>query len=174
MKLVIIVFSALMFVGCNRYFKPVNVKAPSKESIAQFIDSNKVFIVHDYSHNYELKSPRLNNEGTALTGELKKIKGFRVTQGSRNRIYYHYRPAKPDSIITKQVHLFTSQKLTTTTGLVTHIPLDVVSRIEALEFDKRKTSRRNVGLAIGVLVGAGVAVATIAAMSTIAWWLAPL
>ena len=137
MKPLIIIISVLLLTGCNRYFEPVNANAATKERISDFIVSNRIFIVHDYSYNYELQNPKLNKEGTALTGDLKKIRGFRVTQGPRNKINYHYRPAKPDRVITSQVHMYTSQKLITTPGVVTSIPLDEITRTETLQFEKR-------------------------------------
>jgi hypothetical protein len=163
MKPLIIVLSVVMLAGCSRYFKPVNVNAPSRESITRLIDSNKIFIVHDYSRVYELKNPRLNEDGTSLTGNLATKKGIRLSQGSKNKIYYRYKHVKSDSVITNQVHLYASQKLTASPGIVTSIPLHAISRVESVQFDKRKTTRAHVGTAVGIVAGVGLTIATLGA-----------
>ncbi len=174
MKPLIIVISVLLLTGCNRYFKPVNANAATKERISEFIDSNRIFIVHDYSFNYELQNPKLNEEGTALTGDLKKIRGLHESRVGKNKIYYRYNPRKPDSIITRQVHLFTSLKLMTSPGTSTNIPLAVINRTETLQFDKKKTNRTKIAISIGIVVGVATVIATAAAISSIPFAVAPL
>ena len=176
MKPLIMIFSVLLLTGCNRYFKPVNTNASTKEIISNFIDSNRIFIVHDFSYDYELQNPKFNEEGTAITGDLKKIRGFHESRVGKNKIYYRYKSWKPDSVITRQVHLFTSLKLMTTPGVSTNIPLEVINRTETLQFDKKKTNRTKVAVGVGILMGVGLAIATAtaAAMSSFSLGIAPM
>ena len=161
MKPSIVILLILILTGCSRYFTPVNSNTPSNTTIQKFIDEDRILILRDGKYVYEMSNVHL--AGDDISCHLQKLPRLDISHNSKGKIYYNYKRQEPDSVILKQVHLFTAQKLTD--GSVTEkiIPITSISKVEELQFDKKKTTRAHVGTAIGIVVGVGLLIATIGA-----------
>ena len=154
------------FISCNRYYMPVSTKDPKIELIKKYTDENRRLILRQPSTVYEMQNVRLDENSGEIFCDLQKVSGLQTMQGARGKSYY-YKPARPDSVVSNQVHLHTSRVFANDSALSTIIPVSAISIVEELQFDKRKTSRHNLAIGLGITAGVATVVAVVAAVKVL-------
>jgi hypothetical protein len=69
------------------------------------------------------------------------------------------------SIVSNQVHLHTGRVIANDAAVGSVIPVSAISIIEELKYDQRKTSRHNLGIALGVTADVAVVAGMIATLN---------
>ena len=154
--------------SCNRYYMAVPSQQPAAETIKKYLSENRIFVLRHSSLVYEMKNIQFNEEKNELSGELQPLSKLKtVYNPSRSKKDYYYKPARPDSIMLNQVHLHTTHNITNGTDLRTTIPVTSIHLIEALEFDKSKTTRQNLGVGLALIAEVALVAGTIVVANAI-------
>jgi len=170
-----------LFMGCNRYFKPVVLHTPTAEtkqaSLKKLNTENKFFIIRNKDHSYAMKNLVLDGAHMAINASLREIpKGHHLYINATNDTYsddtYNddtYRvPAQgtPEVELFQEVHLFVND---TTSLDITHpfvLPFSAVEKIEVIENDKKRTTNSHVWGAICIALGVGLVIV----LASKPWW----
>ena len=162
------VMTIISLTSCNRYFMAVPSKQPATETIKKYLSENRQFILRHESLVYEMRNTEFNEEKNELSCELQPLPGLKtVYNPSRSKKDYYYKPARPDSIMLNQIHLHTSHNFTKGTELRTTIPVTSIKLIEALQFDKNKTTRRDLAVGLALTASVAMVVGTIALVNAL-------
>jgi len=162
-----------LFMGCNRYFKPVVLHTPTAEtkqaSLKKLDTENKFFIIRNKDHSYAMKNLVLDEAHMAINASLQEIpKGHHLYINATDDKYsddtYNddtYRiPAKGTQEVElfQEVHLFVND---TASLDITHplvLPFSAVEKIEVIENDKKRTTNSHVWGAVCITLGAAIAI----------------
>jgi hypothetical protein len=150
--------TCLVLTGCNRYFTPVTGTTPSIDSIKNYIEENRYLVLRDPSAAYEMKNIKLDEVPNELHCDLRKIKGFRPTRGLLRIKNPYYETTRPDSAKINQIHLHTNLHAADDSAIRADIPVSSIFSVEELTYDRRKTTRHNVGTALGITACATFAI----------------
>lgn len=156
-----------LFMGCNRYFKPVILNTPTPEtkqvSLKKLSTENKFFIIRKKDQSYAMKNIVLDESNMAINASLTEIpNGHHLYADAIEEKYKIPKKGKPEDALLQEVHLFVSD---TTPLDITHpfvLPLSAVEKIEVIENDKKRTTSSYVWGAVGITLGAALAVVLIA------------
>ena len=161
MKLLIFILSVILLTGCHRYYMPVNT-SPTSASIKKFMEEDKIFILRDRDSEYEMRNVKMNGED--ITCDLQNLAGLKISTSPRGKINYRYKPARPKSEVNKHVHIFVAKQIIKGTGGSITIPISSIYKVEELKFNKGRTTREHVGIALGVTVGIGLLLVALSQM----------
>lgn len=166
---VMLVSCVNLFTGCNRYFKPVAVDAPTvetkKRSLQELNIEGKVFIVRNSRQAYAMKNLAFEENQMAIRGALVPVKeGHRLYLDAIDDKYKIPKKGRPEDALLKEVHLFVSDTTTFDTTGVNVLPLSAVEKMEVIENDGKRTTRSYVWGAIGITLGAALVIVAIAAI----------
>jgi len=162
MKPLIFILSVLLLTGCHRYYMPVNNTSPSVASIKKFMEEDRIFILRDSGNAYEMRNVKM--DGEEIICDLQKLTGLKTSTSPKGKINYRYKPSRPESEIKKQVHIFVANQIIRGVEGSMTIPISSIYKVEELKFNKGKTTREHVGIALGVTVGIGLLLVALSQM----------
>ncbi len=157
-----------LFVGCNRFYRPVEVNSPNLESknlsLRQLTGEGRYFILRKGKESYSLSDIVYSQPAMTLTASVHQVRSnhnlYTQAQKKTRRIYVK---SKQQDAVLEEVHLFipNTLKINTTGRYV--LDLSDIQKIEVIEFDKGKTTSSYVLGTIGFVVGAVLIAAIISA-----------
>ena len=150
---------------------PIEVRQPVDQSIEQFAKEGKPFIVHSPTGTFDAYNIRLTPDSMSFTPQtLEGFKILRFKKGKRVDYYYTTHPARKRNVVENEVHVFTSYPLGIVKDPVKTVPINSMTKVERLRFDKKKTTSRHIVTA-GIITGvAAIAIiVTVAATSPFTW-----
>ena len=167
----ILLFSCVnLFVGCNRFYRPVVVNIPSlnnkQASLKQLTDEDRYFILRKGDRSYSLNNIVYNQPEMTLTADVDQVSpdhNLYIQAQKKNR--YTYVKSKQQDVVLKEVHLFVADTLTIPATGRYILGFSDIQKIEIIKFDEGKTNSSYVLGTIGFVLGA-VLVAAIIAVAT--------
>src|SRR5436190_2687230 len=108
---VLLVACINLFMGCNRYFKPVEMPAPTVETkqstIKKLSVQNRYFILRKGIHSYALSNIILDQEKMTMTANLSGVPDVHQLYLDQTKTKHTYSKAKGQFVVLTEVHLFT-------------------------------------------------------------------
>jgi hypothetical protein len=110
----------------------------------------------------------LNDNKRVVSFELVSLPKIhtRYTTASAPRNYF-FKYDQPDSVVLREVHLFTKQRFPAEMNTRSNILLQAIDKVEVIEFDRKKTRKQNLLVGLGVTAGIASIVAIILTAETI-------
>ena len=154
--------------GCNRYYTPVRSTQSIPEQIKTSLAKGRYFILRDSASSYGMDRVELNDNKGLVSFELVTLPKVhtRYTMASAPRNYF-FKYDQPDSVVLREVHLFTKQRFPAEMNTRSDIPLSAIDKVEVIEFDRKKTRKQNLLVGLGVTAGIATIVAIIVSAETI-------
>ncbi len=159
-----------LFFGCQRFYKPVVMETPSLEikqsSLKKLSEENRYFILRKDSVSYNLSNIVLDAEKMTLSATVKPV-------SSQHELYVNLKKPKKfnyvkrlgQDVVLTEVHLFTSDTGSIVINAENVLSLASIEKIEVIEFDKKRTTNSFVWGTVGIVLGAGLVIAILAAVS---------
>lgn len=167
---ILLIITVNYFLGC-RHYRPIAAEAyndKTKESSLRELNSQgKYFILRKGEHNYALTNVMLDETKMTLTakpGQLAPEHSVYVLHKANTP--YKYSKSTGEGAVLTEVHIYTADTSRVDTSLVYTFPLSDVKKIEMIEFDKKKTNRSTTKGIVFTVLGAALAVLTIAAVTS--------
>lgn len=159
---------AITITGCNKYYMPVKSTQSPLETIKASMAEGRYFILRDSAFAYGMEKIELDENESTITCDLVSLPKahMKYTSASAPRNYF-FKYDQPDSIVLREVHLFTRHHIPAEINTRSEIPLSLLDKIEVIRHDKRKTNKQNLLVGLGVTAGIATLVAIIASAETI-------
>ena len=164
---VLLVACINLFMGCHRYFKPVEMPAPTVETkqstIKKLSVQNRYFILRKGIHSYALSNIILDQEKMTMTANLSGVPDVHQLYLDQTKTKHTYSKAKGQFVVLTEVHLFTGDTTAIDSLTSYTFPLADVQKIDVIEFDQQKTNTSYTWGIIGITLGVVLVVLLIAA-----------
>lgn len=158
-----------LFMGCNRYYKPVKINAPTVEtkgnSLRKLNEENKYFIVRNGMQYYALSNLILDESNMTIKADITKVPPEHQLYIRNANTKYTYSKGKKQGVVLTEVHLYTKDSISVDTTNQYTLSLADIEKIEVLNFDNQRTSKSFTWGIIGVTLGVGLVILAIAALS---------
>lgn len=157
-----------LFMGCNRFYKPVNVGGRSGQNsqtvIKDLNQAGKYFILRKGTESYSLSHIVIDPDKLALTANLGVVpEDHRLYIDHPNE--FRYRKSRIEEVVLREVHLYVNDTAKLDSSKPYTTSLNNIQKIEVLEFDKAKTNRSYTGGTIIAVVATAGVIAIIAAIA---------
>jgi hypothetical protein len=158
-----------LFMGCHRYFRPVVVNTATAETkqttLKKLSDEHRYFILRRGIYSYALSNVILDQSKMTLTANVGGIPAeHQLYLNREKKSAYAYSKGKNEDVVLNEVHIFTGDISPVDNESVPYtFSLSDVQKIELIEFDKKKTTSHHIWGTIGIVLGAPLVVAIIAA-----------
>lgn len=134
-------FLLAMCTSCTRYYHPSSL-AQSTETIRKANSSGKFFILRDSAFTYAMDSIEVDTASNSISAHVGTVPSNHLLYiEAKNKKDYSF--GKRQSDVLNEVHLFSDKIVSTPGSGRTIIPLSTISKIEEINFDKKRTKKQH-------------------------------